>query len=58
MMSKSFRETLNEQMKDPVFKAEWDNLEPEYQVIRTMIEARKARNITQKELLFYQQKKI
>ena len=28
-MGKNFRETLNEQRKDPEFKAEWDALEPD-----------------------------
>jgi transcriptional regulator with XRE-family HTH domain len=45
-----FSKYLNEQLKDPEFKAEWDALEPEYQIIRAMIEARKAKNITQKQL--------
>lgn len=30
-MGKNFRETLNEQLKDPRFKAEWDTLAPERQ---------------------------
>lgn len=45
-----FRKYLDEQLKDPEFKSEWDELEPEYQVIRAMIEARQEKNITQKEL--------
>ncbi len=45
-----FRKYLDEQFKDPEFKSEWDELEPEYQVIRAMIEARQEKNITQKEL--------
>ena len=28
-MGKNFRETLNEQMKDPEFRAEWEAQEPE-----------------------------
>ena len=28
-MGKHFRETLNEQLQDPEFKAKWDALEPE-----------------------------
>lgn len=31
-MGKNFRETLNEQLRDPAFKAEWDALEPERQI--------------------------
>jgi len=48
-MSK-FRDYLDEQMKDPDFKAEFDALEPEFAIIQTMIDARKLRGITQKEL--------
>ncbi len=37
-MGKNFRETLKEQLQDPNFKAEWDALEPERQLMRTIIE--------------------
>ena len=30
-MGKNFRDTLNECLRDPEFKAEWDALEPERQ---------------------------
>lgn len=50
IMGKNFRETLNNQLKEPEFKAEWDALEPEYQIIKAMLAGRKAKNITQKEL--------
>ena len=49
-MERSFRESLNEQLKDPEFKEEWDALEPEFQVIRAILNARHEKNITQKEL--------
>lgn len=45
-----FRDLLNEQLKDPEFKKEWDDLQPEMDVIRAMINNRIAQNITQKEL--------
>lgn len=48
-MSK-FRDYLDEQMKDSEFKAEFDALEPEFAIIQAMIDARKLRGITQKEL--------
>lgn len=48
-MSK-FRDYFDEQMKDSEFKAEFDALEPEFAIIQTMIDARKLRVITQKEL--------
>lgn len=49
-MSKNFRQTLNEQLKNPEFKTEWDALEPEFQVIQAMLKGRKANNMTQKQL--------
>lgn len=45
-----FRNYLNEQLKDPDFKKEWDNLEPEFNMMQAMIDARKRNNMTQKEL--------
>lgn len=49
-MGKNFRETLNEQLKDPEFRAEWEALEPELQIIRAIIEGREERDLTQKQL--------
>lgn len=49
-MGKNFRETLNEQMQDPEFRAEWEALEPERQIIRAIIEGREANDFTQKQL--------
>jgi len=49
-MSKNFRETLNEQLKDPAFQAEWEALEPERQIIRAIIEGREKRDLTQQQL--------
>ena len=46
----NFREYLNEQLKDAEFKKEWDTLEPEFHMIQAIIDARKNRNLTQKEL--------
>ena len=45
-----FRDYLNKRMKDEGFKKEWDELEPEYAMIQAIIDARKASNMTQKEL--------
>ncbi|MCI8861977.1 MAG: helix-turn-helix domain-containing protein [Lachnospiraceae bacterium] len=45
-----FRELLDEQLKDPEFRQEYENLEPEFDIIRAMIEARKQQHITQQEL--------
>ncbi len=49
-MGKNFRETLNEQMKDPEFKKEWDALEPQYQIIKAMLKSRAETSLTQKQL--------
>ena len=45
-----FRDLLKEQLKDPEFKKEWDDIQPEMDVIRAMIDNRIAQNLTQKEL--------
>ena len=45
-----FRDLLNEQLKDPEFKKEWDDIQPEMYVIRAIIDNRIAQNLTQKEL--------
>ena len=47
---KKFRDSLNEQMLNPEFVKEWENLEPEYQLINALIDARKSANITQAQL--------
>ena len=41
---------LQEQLKDPEFKKEWDDIQPEMDVIRAMIDARIEQNLTQKDL--------
>jgi toxin-antitoxin system, antitoxin component, xre family len=43
-------EALNEQMKDESFKKEYEALDPEYEIISSLIDARKSCNITQKQL--------
>ena len=45
-----FQELLQEQLKDPDFKKEWDDIQPEMDVIRAMIDARIEQNLTQKVL--------
>lgn len=49
-MSNNFRDFLNEQLKDPEFKKEYDALEPEFNIIDAMIEARLLQNMTPKQL--------
>jgi len=41
---------LEEQLKDPKFKKEYDALEPEFAVIHAILDARHEKGITQKEL--------
>ena len=43
-------EALKEQMKDEAFKKEYESLGPEYEIISSLIDARKSVNITQKQL--------
>lgn len=46
----NFKDFLNEQLKDESFKKEYDALEPEFAIIKAMIDARKDSGMTQKEL--------
>ncbi len=46
----SYRDFLEEQLKDPALKAEYDALEPEFAIIQAMIDARKNAGLTQKQL--------
>lgn len=45
-----FKDFLKEQLQDTELKTEYDALEPEFAIIRAMIEARERQGITQKEL--------
>ena len=45
-----FNDYLNEQMKDPSFRKEWDALEPEFSIMQAMIDARRTSGLTQKQL--------
>lgn len=49
-MMDDFDRLKTELLKDPEFKAEYDALEPEYELIRQLIQARNDRNMTQKQL--------
>lgn len=49
-MTKNFRDTLNEELKKADFKEEWDRLEPEYQVIKSILDSRNEMGMTQKDL--------
>ena len=49
-MNKNFRDLLNERLKDEDFKKEYDSLEPEYELVKAFLEARKNADMTQSEL--------
>lgn len=46
----NLEELKNIHLSNPKVKAEYDALEPEFQVIRAMIEARRDQNLTQQQL--------
>lgn len=48
--STSFDDFLEEQLKDPEVKKEYDKLENEYQIRNALVKARAERNMSQKEL--------
>ncbi len=45
-----FQEFLEEQLQDDEFRKEWEDIQPEMDVIRAMVDARISQNLTQKEL--------
>ena len=45
-----FRDFLEEQLKDPEFKKEYEAIQPEMAVIRALVDARISQNLTQKQL--------
>lgn len=47
---KKFDDYLTEQLKDPEFKAGYDALEPEFSLIKALMDARLEKGLTQKEL--------
>ncbi len=49
-MCDDFNRFLEEELKDPEFKREYEALEPEFNIIKAMIAARKQSKLTQVEL--------
>ena len=45
-----FKDFLNEQLKEDEFRKEYDALQPEFDIIRAIVEARTSENLRQKEL--------
>ena len=46
----TFDEYLEKEMENPEFKAEWDAWEPEFQIIRGIVEGREMNDLTQEQL--------
>jgi len=46
----NFKEYKAKQLKNPEIKREYDDLGPEYEIIRSLIDSRTALKMTQKEL--------
>lgn len=46
----TLQEAIAKKMEDPEFKAEWDALEPEFQIVRAIIEGREEKGFTQAQL--------
>ena len=47
---RKYNDFLNEQLKDEAFRKEYDNLQPEFDVIRAIVDARLSQNLTQNQL--------
>jgi len=47
---RTIEEHLAEHMKDPEFKKAWHNLDPEFELLESMIKAREKAGLTQAEL--------
>ncbi len=45
-----FQNFLKEQLQNDEFRKEWEDIQPEMDVIRAMVDARISQNLTQKEL--------
>lgn len=49
-MGTKFNDFLQEQLKDPELRAEYEALQPEHAIIQAIIDARRSTGISQKEL--------
>lgn len=45
-----FNQFLEEQLQDDELRQEYENLQPEFDVIKAMVEARISKNLTQQQL--------
>lgn len=46
----NFKDFLEDQLKDPEIRAEWDALQPEFAIIQAMIDAEKNTGMTRQQL--------
>ncbi|MBP3610385.1 MAG: helix-turn-helix transcriptional regulator [Lachnospiraceae bacterium] len=47
---KTLQEFVEDQLKDPEFRKEYEAIQPEMAVIRALVDARISQNLTQKQL--------
>ena len=47
---KTLNEFFDQQMENPEFRAEYEKIQPEMDIIRAIVDARLSQNLTQKEL--------
>jgi len=47
---RTLRDYIADQMKDKDFRKAWDDLDPEFQVLKAMIKAREKSGVSQAEL--------
>lgn len=50
MRGRTLKSYIAEQMKNPEFKKAWDDLNPEFQILKAMIKAREKAGMSQAEL--------
>ena len=50
MRGRTLKSYIAEQMKNPEFKKAWDDLSPEFQILKAMIKAREKAGMSQTEL--------
>lgn len=50
IMTSSFDEFLNEQLKDPKFRDEYEALQPDYAIVQALIDARRFKGLTKKDI--------
>lgn len=49
-MGKTFEEALEEELQDPEFRAEWEALEPDFQIAQAILEYRARTGLTEEQL--------